>query len=252
MPMMRAISPIATLLAAATVTACATSRDAVAEGDPLEDVNRPMHGFNQAVAKRVVGPAADRFDDSMDEESANSVDTGVHHARNVLSNLGAPTNAINGALQGEPGTVGVAASRFVINSTVGVLGLFDVAERVHLHEREEDFGQTLGKWGSPPGPYLVAPIAGPTNARDVSGLVVDGVLNPLSLPGALAAANVGVRAADAMDEAQETAEAPDVDDRYRMERRSYDARRAAEIANADHAAHERGPAQIEHRYAPRD
>jgi len=244
------------LLAALSLTAlsaCAT-QDELAHGDPLERVNRPIHGFNRAVETRVIAPIADRVDDTVetaDGGDGRNADRAVLHAKNVFSNLGEPSNAINATLQGKPGSAGTALGRFAINSTMGVLGLFDVADAMHIHERREDFGQTLGEWGAPPGPYVVAPLGGESTARDMAGGVVDGVINPVRLPAALGLVKRGVRAADTMEDAQDEAEAPESEDRYAEERRTYKARREAQIADADGHIHEPREVIVEHRYAPK-
>lgn len=238
--------------AACGLTACASStQHEVAYGDPLEGVNRPIHGLNETVSERVVAPVANRVDGTMSEDAESGTNNTVHHIKNVFSNLGEPTNALNGALQGEPATVGVAASRFAINTTVGVLGIFDVADAIHLHERREDFGQTMGKWGTAPGPYMVAPLGGSTNVRDFSGGLVDGLMNPVRLPEALSAAKMGVNAVDTMDQAQDVAARPEEEDSYMKDRRAYEQARADEIMNIDHIAHERREVEIEHRYGAR-
>ena len=92
---------------------------------------------------------------------------------NFFRNLGEFRNGLNGALQARPAVLGTAAGRLVVNSTVGVLGLFDVATGLGLPEHREDFGQTLGRWGVPPGAYLVLPVLGPSDVRDAGGTAVD-------------------------------------------------------------------------------
>ena len=101
---------------------------------------------------------------------------------NFFRNLGEFRNGLNGALQARPAVFGTAVGRLVVNSTVGVLGLFDVATRYGLPEHREDFGQTLGRWGVPPGAYLVLPILGPSDLRYAGGAAADTVATG-SIPG---------------------------------------------------------------------
>lgn len=235
--------------ASAALAGCATpSREEMEHGDPAEGVNRPIYGFNEMVNERVVAPVADRVDGSMSDGAKSGANNTVHHIKNVFSNLGEPSNALNGALQGNAATVGVAVTRFAINSTVGLLGYYDAADAVHIHERREDFGQTLGKWGTASGPYMVAPLGGPTNARDFSGAVVDGVINPVRLPSVLSTAKVGVNAVDSLDQAQDVAAKPEDQDNYLLDREDYERARQAEIDNTAPPAHEHHVAPIEHRY----
>lgn len=98
----------------------------------------------------------------------------------MLNNLGEPVTFINQVLQGRPAQAGETATRFVANSTVGVLGVFDIATKAGVPAHEEDFGQTLATYGVRPGPYLFVPVVGPTNVRDLSGRVVDIAMNPVN------------------------------------------------------------------------
>lgn len=100
---------------------------------------------------------------------------------NVINNLREPVTAVNGVLQVRPKVVAKAAGRFVVNSTVGVLGLFDVAGRGGLERQPADFGQTLGRYGVGAGPYLYLPLVGPTTLRDGAGGVVNTLTDPVSL-----------------------------------------------------------------------
>ncbi len=101
-----------------------------------------------------------------------------HIARNFFENIGEPVVAINNVLQGDLENAGVSLGRFAVNSTVGILGFFEVAERIDLPEHPADFGQTLHRYGVGDGGYLVLPILGPTTARDAVGQGVDLFLNP--------------------------------------------------------------------------
>jgi len=100
--------------------------------------------------------------------------------RNVLRNLRAPVIFANDVLQFEPSRAGTTAGRFVINSTIGIVGIFDPASSMGLERHDEDFGQTLAVWGVPDGPYLFIPLMGPSNVRDTFGRVVDTAFDPLT------------------------------------------------------------------------
>lgn len=100
---------------------------------------------------------------------------------NMVNNLDEPANFLNGLLQAKPKSSAVSAGRFVVNSTVGVLGFFDVATSLDLKEQNEDFGQTLAVWGVGNGPYVMIPGMGPTTVRDTTGRVVDNLYFPMTL-----------------------------------------------------------------------
>jgi phospholipid-binding lipoprotein MlaA len=99
---------------------------------------------------------------------------------NFLRNLKGPVIFANDVLQGEVNRAGTTAGRFAINSTIGVVGLFDPATSMGLERHEEDFGQTLAVWGVPTGPYLFVPLLGPTTVRDGAGRIVDVAFDPLT------------------------------------------------------------------------
>ncbi|WP_435389259.1 MlaA family lipoprotein [Halomonas ramblicola] len=139
--------------------------------DPWEDFNRKVFAFNEVVDRYALKPVARgyRF------VTPDPVQTGVG---NFFANLGEPRTALNSLLQGKPGNAGVATARFLINTTVGIGGLWDFATHMEITGREEDFGQTLGAWGVGEGPYLVLPLLGPSTVRDTGGLPVDGYTYP--------------------------------------------------------------------------
>ena len=141
--------------------------------DSIEPFNRVMFGFNEALARYFLGPLTRGY---------NSVVPGpVREAvRNFLSNLNGPVVLANDLLQGEFKRGYDTSMRMVINSTAGLLGFVDVAEKLGYESHGEDFGQTLGVWGIGEGLYLVLPIFGPSNPRDALGkLVVDPFFDPL-------------------------------------------------------------------------
>jgi phospholipid-binding lipoprotein MlaA len=93
-------------------------------------------------------------------------------------NLTAPVDMVNAGLQGKPGNASVSLARFLVNSTVGIFGIFDVASSLGLNRVDEDFGQTMGVWGIGDGAYLMLPAMGPTTARNLTGDVVDNFVLP--------------------------------------------------------------------------
>jgi len=134
--------------------------------DPWEGFNRKIYGFNKFLDTYALKPVAKGYNWVMPEP----VNDGVS---NVFDNLGETKNFINNVLQFKFSDAGTDVARFVINTTVGVLGLFDAASRLELERNEEDFGQTLAAWGVKSGPYLVLPFLGPSTVRDGIGLVPD-------------------------------------------------------------------------------
>ena len=152
------------------VAGCAT--DPEAPDDPLEPMNRFFFDFNQRLDRHAALPAATFYSSAVPGPIRGSVS-------NVLSNLSGPVTMVNDILEAEFENAGIAASRFVINTTVGVAGLFDVATDWGLPGRDRDFGETLGSYGVAPGPYLVLPLRGPTAIRDFAGSYVDGFFSPL-------------------------------------------------------------------------
>lgn len=140
--------------------------------DPWEKLNRKIFRFNQGVDRVFFKPLARHSDDLLPE----TVMLGV---KNFFSNLGDVGIAINNLLQGKFKHALSDGGRVVVNTTMGLGGLFDVASLMKLEKHYEDFGQTLGKWGVPSGPYLVVPLFGPSSARDSVGLVGDLAVDPV-------------------------------------------------------------------------
>ena len=139
--------------------------------DPWENVNRKTHNFNMTLDDYVIRPIAETYDFIIPE----FVQTGFS---NVFDNLGVPVSAANNLIQFKPVGFITETSRFILNSTFGIFGLFDVASRLGIKERNEDFGQSLGHWGFASGPYLVIPFFGPSSARDGFSLAPDYYLRP--------------------------------------------------------------------------
>jgi len=157
-----AFLPIAVVLAAQPARAD--------DGDPLEPVNRAIFSFNEVVDGLILAPAAELYGLLVPDLAKEGIG-------NVLGNLRAPAVFVNRVLQGQREQAGVTFGRFLVNSTLGVGGIFDMASQFGLEaEDPEDFGQTLGHYGVGDKPYLVLPILGPSNPRDALGRAVDGVL----------------------------------------------------------------------------
>jgi phospholipid-binding lipoprotein MlaA len=163
--------------------------DAVADfrqtNDPLEPTNRVFYAINNGLDTVILRPVAKAYRYAVPA----SVREGIH---NVLANLGTPVALTNDMLQGKPRRAGDTTMRFVINTTVGVLGFFDVAKGWGYPDHETDFGMTLAKWGVPEGPFLFLPVLGPSDPRDASGFGVNIALDPFTWVGqgaAVTAAN---------------------------------------------------------------
>ena len=132
--------------------------------DPLQGFNRTMYGFNKTADRYVLKPVAQGYSYVVPKPARNSVG-------NFFDNLAEPLNLVNNALHGKATRAWDSPSRFVINSTVGILGLFDVASYYDVKPAKEDLGQTLAAWGVAPGPYVMLPFLGPTNFRDGIGRI---------------------------------------------------------------------------------
>lgn len=142
--------------------------------DPLEPVNRAIFVFNDKAYFWVMKPVAQGYRAVVPQGVRVSV-------RNFFSNLGTPVRLANNLLQGKPKGAGTELLRFVINSTIGMAGLFDPAKTgFHIDKRNEDLGQTLGRYGLGQGFYIVLPLLGPSTARDTVGRVGDYFVDPLS------------------------------------------------------------------------
>ena len=143
------------------------------ENDPLESYNRAMFEFNRTVDDALIKPIAKGYQ----AVTPDIVDQGIS---NFFSNLGDFIVVANDLLQLKFEQAAQDSSRILLNSTFGLLGLFDVATPLGLPKNEEDFGQTLGYWGVGEGYYIVLPLLGPSTTRDVWRLPVDYVFNPVN------------------------------------------------------------------------
>ena len=141
--------------------------------DPWEGFNRRVFAFNDVLDRYALKPVARGYKAVTPEP----VQTGVG---NFFSNLGEVRTALNSLLQGQPANAGLATSRFLINSTVGIGGLLDYATLMEITADKEDFGQTMAVWGWEDSRYLVLPLLGPRTLRDASGLPADFAANPIT------------------------------------------------------------------------
>lgn len=170
---MHTLRALAFLLFAPALAGCA-SIESWSATDPLEGFNRKMFWINQKLDRNAALPAAVFYKSSVPEGFRD----GLH---NVFSNVGMPITFANDILQGEFTRAGVAAERFAINTTMGVLGVMDPATDMGLPLQSEDFGQTLGVYGVPAGPYVVLPLLGAALPRDALGRIyIDHYFSPLS------------------------------------------------------------------------
>ncbi|MDD5297242.1 MAG: VacJ family lipoprotein [Rhodocyclaceae bacterium] len=140
--------------------------------DPMEGFNRGMFAFNEGLDKVVIKPVAQGYD----AVAPVPVKKGVG---NFFSNVADVLVGVNNLLQGKVPDATSDLGRVITNTTVGILGVFDVASEMGLEKHNEDFGQTLGRWGMGPGAYVVLPVFGPRDVRDTIGLVANVGLDPV-------------------------------------------------------------------------
>lgn len=141
--------------------------------DPIEGVNRGIFWFNDQLDIYLLEPVARGYDYIMPERGKKGVVS-------FFENLNYPSYLVSDLIQGKFDQVGLHTGRFVINSTIGLVGFIDVAEDMGLKEHKEDFGIALAYRGVPAGPYLVLPLLGPSNLRDAVGRAVDAALDPIA------------------------------------------------------------------------
>jgi phospholipid-binding lipoprotein MlaA len=172
-------------LVIACLSGCATKPpaddpDAIADfqqtNDPLEPTNRVFYAINNGIDTVILRPAAQAYRFAV----PGVVREGVH---NVLANIGTPVLLVNDMLEGKPRRAGDTAMRFLINTTAGGLGIFDVATKWGYPEHDADFGMTLANWGVPEGPFLFLPVLGPSDPRDAIGFGTDILIDPFTWVG---------------------------------------------------------------------
>jgi len=164
------------LAGASLLTGCASAPGGyvLAQQDPLEKFNRGVWAVNQAADKVAIKPVTQVYR----AIAPRPVRQGVS---NAFANLGEPWSFVNNVLQGKPKRAGRNLARFVVNSTVGIAGLWDPASKIGVRAAPEDFGQTLAVWGVNGGPYLVLPLLGPSTLRDGIGSGVAAYADPVKI-----------------------------------------------------------------------
>lgn len=164
---------VTSLSAILVISACASvPQEHLTDSDPWEAANRSLFTANVVVDNATIKPLSKGYRKVI----PGPVRKGV---ANFFQNLTTPRSILNNFLQGKPGNGSSELARFLINSTIGIGGLFDVATAGGLEEYPEDFGQTAAVWGVPPGPYLMLPLLGPQNLRDALFLPLDILADPL-------------------------------------------------------------------------
>ncbi|MCV2867869.1 VacJ family lipoprotein [Defluviimonas sp. WL0002] len=173
------------------IAGCAHLPEGAEYSDPYETKNRGVHDTNVSIDRTLFG----------DGEKKGIVPTFPRPVAkgfiNFASNLASPGDVLNRVLQGKPGPAIETTVRFVVNTTVGIGGLFDPATAMGLEKDETDFGETLAVWGSGEGDYIVLPILGPSTERDALGMVVDLAIDPLTAIIPNPASNFAIAAAAA-------------------------------------------------------
>ena len=165
--------PIFIIFTLILVSGCSYQNELINDPvDPLESRNRSIYAFNENLDEAILEPAADGYD----YITPNFLQKGFN---NFFDNINYPVTIINQVLQGNIGHSLQDTLRFTINSSIGLLGLFDPASSMGLPEHDEDFGQTLAVWGVKEGPYLMLPFLGPKTVRSLAGDLTDILFNPL-------------------------------------------------------------------------
>lgn len=162
------------VLGVLALSACAGSAPPAGEiNDPFEDVNRQVHEFNKLADAAILRPASQVYGATVPEGVRDVID-------NSANNLALPGQAINHTLQGDIPAAFKIALRFVMNTTLGIGGMFDPASEVGLFANNTDFGETLGVWGVAEGPYIELPFLGGSTVRDTAGMAVDFAIDPMA------------------------------------------------------------------------
>ncbi len=162
----QAAAPATPTASVATTTAAPKEAIVGSEADPLEGYNRSMHAFNEGLDQNILKPVAEGYRDIMPDPAERGVS-------NFFSNLREPFNILNNLLQFKFEEAVSDTVRFGINTTIGILGFFDVASDAGIPKHDEDFGQTLAVWGVESGPYFVLPLLGPSTVRDTTGTLTE-------------------------------------------------------------------------------
>ena len=214
------------------LTACSGGVIPEEGSDPYESFNRGTHSFNKGVDRVVLSPLARGYEFAVPETVKHVVNNEVRYAQ-------LPISLANSVLQGDASRAGDTAARFIVNTTIGGLGLLDPATDFGIPEHGEDFGQTLAVWGVPSGPYVELPFLGPSTARDSVSRVVDTFTSPLTYIGSgttttlFKAAETPVRVVDTRHRFRPLIDEVlyETDDSYSVVRNTYLQRRRNAILN---------------------
>ena len=231
-------SLLSSLVISITLAGCASTAKTVPDqNDPFAGWNRGTQTFNDNLDKAILKPMAKGYQWITPEFVSEGV-------TNFFSNINDVGVFINDLLQFKLTQGGMDGSRFLINSTAGVAGFFDVAKMIDLPKHKEDFGQTLGYWGVPSGSYLVLPLFGPSSPRDTVGLVGDAIFNPLTYVSifggwAATAATAGSRALDVTDKRAHLMTTEKIIDEGSVDR--YDFIKNSYEQNRDYLIHDGNP-----------
>ena len=169
----------------ATVSMAPFAANAATEADPWEGFNRAIFTFNDTLDTYALKPIAQGYQFI----TPQFLQDGIH---NMYRNIGDVRNLANDVLQGKPHAAAVDTSRMLMNTIFGIGGFFDVGTKMGLQRNDEDFGQTLGRWGLPSGPYLVLPLLGPSTVRDAAGIYPDSFTKPYRYMNDIPARNMAI------------------------------------------------------------
>ncbi|WP_189492869.1 MlaA family lipoprotein [Formosimonas limnophila] len=198
--------------------------------DPFEKFNRAMYDSNTVIDKYTLGPVSRGYSKVVPKPIQSCV-------TNFFQNLSVPYTAVNNLLQGKFKAAGQDVCRFVINSTVGLGGCIDVASKAKIPKHNEDFGQTLGKWGVKPGAYVMLPLLGPSNIRDTLAMPVDFFANPLGYKKFIKIRNYTtlLKVVDTRVQLQGTLDLIDevALDKYAFSRDAWSQKREADVSDVD-------------------
>jgi phospholipid-binding lipoprotein MlaA len=186
-------SSLVLVFACCVLGGCATAPGKTTHEDPWQKMNRGIYKFNDSVDRAVLKPTAKGYK----KITPQWMRAGIG---NFFANLGYPSTMVNQLLQAKPRLFALDTCRFVTNTVFGLGGLFDVADKIGLQAHDEDFGQTLAKWGVPSGPYLVLPFLGPSTVRDGPSRIGDYYLGILTYADVPSVTKWSARVLDIVDE----------------------------------------------------
>ncbi|SMN00240.1 VacJ family lipoprotein [uncultured Candidatus Thioglobus sp.] len=201
-----------------------------ANDDPFEEVNRVIYDFNQSLDEAIFEPIAKSYKENLPASVQNRVS-------DFSSNIGDVSTLGNELVQFELVGGAKTLSRVLLNSTVGLLGLFDVASEIGLEKSNEDFGQTMAVWGAPKGAYVVLPLVGPSTLRDTVGRVADSSVRVQQTQSLTTAQKVGITTTEAVNTRVRLLPVTDLlkesDDPYTLARSAYLQKRQFDIHNGE-------------------